>query len=253
MLLRLLSKIKYRGVAMVEYAVLLAFVCVVSAVFFDDGGIEKGIEGSINKVLAIFDQNTKEKYTNYSMIANHILSFNSGKFAEVDNEYGQRTNCTSNIPLGGPGTYRFTIDFAAMKEYLGQNGIDVTEQQVKDYVGGLSLGIWGVNEKGTLVENRFQKNTGADEGITVYTENNKDSTDPAKINRGGDSGGLWLGYHTTSNVDDKVNYYQLTTTKTDGNASVRYSVIHQSEEDATAKIDYDKALVNAGIKITKIQ
>lgn len=45
------KNIKQKGVSMVEYAVMLAFVAVVAGVFMDDGGLKGGIQGSVDKVL----------------------------------------------------------------------------------------------------------------------------------------------------------------------------------------------------------
>lgn len=61
MILRLLSKIKYRGVAMVEYAVLLAFVCVVAAFFEPSNGISGGVNNIIGNLIGVFDGNTTDK------------------------------------------------------------------------------------------------------------------------------------------------------------------------------------------------
>lgn len=49
-----MKKIKQKGVSMVEYAVLLAFVAVVAGVFMDDGGLKGGIQGSVDKVVRLF-------------------------------------------------------------------------------------------------------------------------------------------------------------------------------------------------------
>lgn len=59
------NKLLCRGVTMVEYAVLLAFISIVSAVFIDnnDSFLDKGIQNSINKVIAIFEREEKTTVT----------------------------------------------------------------------------------------------------------------------------------------------------------------------------------------------
>lgn len=50
----MLHRLKRRGVAMVEYAVLLALVCSVSVVFLDDGGLNNNIHHIIKKAVRPF-------------------------------------------------------------------------------------------------------------------------------------------------------------------------------------------------------
>ena len=44
-----------RGVAMVEYAVLLAFVCIVAAVYMSDGGLKGGIDNRISSTVSMIN------------------------------------------------------------------------------------------------------------------------------------------------------------------------------------------------------
>ena len=50
-----LSKLGKRGVAMTEYAILLAFVAAIGVAFISDGGLGKSIEGAVAKVVAMLD------------------------------------------------------------------------------------------------------------------------------------------------------------------------------------------------------
>lgn len=61
MLIRVLHRIKHRGVAMVEYAVLLAFIVSASAFFTPDNGISSRISSTIDKVFW-FSKSFEEKY-----------------------------------------------------------------------------------------------------------------------------------------------------------------------------------------------
>lgn len=49
-----------RGVAMVEYAVLLAFVCIVAAVYFGSSGnsLKSGIESRVSKTVSTIGTDT---------------------------------------------------------------------------------------------------------------------------------------------------------------------------------------------------
>ena len=47
-----------RGVAMVEYAILLAFVCIVAAVYMSDGGLKGGISSRIEKTVSVLNTDT---------------------------------------------------------------------------------------------------------------------------------------------------------------------------------------------------
>lgn len=51
---RLKKFLKQTGVAMTEYAVLLAFVAAVGASFTSDSGLSSGISGAMNKVVSVF-------------------------------------------------------------------------------------------------------------------------------------------------------------------------------------------------------
>lgn len=79
MLIRILHKIKYRGVAMVEYAVLLAFVATVGAVFLDDNGFYNGINSAVKNVTKYFlsfderfQNNTSQKFTEFGDILKEV-------------------------------------------------------------------------------------------------------------------------------------------------------------------------------------
>ena len=50
-----LRKLGKRGVAMTEYAILLAFVAAIGVAFISDGGLGKSIEGAVAKVVAMLD------------------------------------------------------------------------------------------------------------------------------------------------------------------------------------------------------
>ena len=51
---RLKKFLKQTGVAMTEYAVLLAFVAAVGASFTSDSGLSSGISGAVSKVVSVF-------------------------------------------------------------------------------------------------------------------------------------------------------------------------------------------------------
>ena len=51
---RLKKFLKQTGVAMTEYAVLLAFVAAVGAYFSSDSGLSSGISGAMNQVVSVF-------------------------------------------------------------------------------------------------------------------------------------------------------------------------------------------------------
>ena len=51
---RLKKYLKQTGVAMTEYAVLLAFVAAVGASFTSDSGLSSGISGAVSKVVSVF-------------------------------------------------------------------------------------------------------------------------------------------------------------------------------------------------------
>ena len=50
-----LRKLGKRGVAMTEYAILLAFVAAIGVAFISDGDLGKSIEGAVAKVVAMLD------------------------------------------------------------------------------------------------------------------------------------------------------------------------------------------------------
>ena len=51
---RLKKYLKQTGVAMTEYAVLLAFVAAVGASFTSDSGLSSSISGAVSKVVSVF-------------------------------------------------------------------------------------------------------------------------------------------------------------------------------------------------------
>lgn len=48
-------KLKQKGTMFVEYAILLAFVAIVAAVFLDDHGLDNSISGTVNKLVLKLD------------------------------------------------------------------------------------------------------------------------------------------------------------------------------------------------------
>ena len=49
----MLKKLKHKGVAMVEYAVLLAFVCSISGLYMSDTSLSASIDNTITKVVKL--------------------------------------------------------------------------------------------------------------------------------------------------------------------------------------------------------
>lgn len=55
MLMRILQRTKKRGIAMVEYALMLAFVCIVAVVFISDSSIPKSINNIVARAASLFN------------------------------------------------------------------------------------------------------------------------------------------------------------------------------------------------------
>lgn len=244
------KSLKSKGALFIEYALILAFVITVGVLFVSDGAMKNNIAG-------IFDQaadmmrlaNGEKKYTSYSVQIQTGWSCTSkGVFTDSTSDtWGKFTNRTNElIPLGGPGTYQFTINYENMKDYLAQEGISVTEQNIKDYFNSTNIGYFCLKADGTLSENHFQRYT-EDGGGTLTNTNINIKPDSTGWN--GNSGEIRL----SSYFSGKDKYYQIVTTEQDGNTSLRYNICHGSKTNAVKYQKYDEALINAGMTINKVE
>lgn len=250
----LLGKIKQKGVAMVEYAVLLAFVAVVAGVFMDGDGLKGGIQGSVDKVLAVFDLagEKESKYKDYNvnagygwLLKNGVLqnfAYNATDNSLTNGDKGWLPKVTSGAVMvglnDGEGTYKIEIDYQAMVDYLKNTGISVNETDLKDYftgksdAGQVNIGLFATKEDGSLASGTF-KSKG-----TVFG-------DP------GDSRERDMQY-LAGQTD--VKYYTFATTASDGKTSLGYNIINKdvaTAQDATYQA-YNKALINAGLTVSKM-
>lgn len=80
---RLKKYLKQTGVAMTEYAVLLAFVAAVGASFTSDSGLSSGISGAVSKVVSVFGY-----FGGYKEVAAgnqpHFTGTGSGKLTGIE-------------------------------------------------------------------------------------------------------------------------------------------------------------------------
>lgn len=60
--------LRKRGVAMVEYAVLLAFVTAIGGLFMDDSGLNSAISSTIEKVTKIIDMQSGASQNKYNVV-----------------------------------------------------------------------------------------------------------------------------------------------------------------------------------------
>lgn len=113
----LFKKINYRGVAMVEYAVLLSFICVVAGVYFSVNGIDYGIDQQVNKIVALLDGNNNPAKKEVNIMKDNINVYagectkgSSGIRDSAPWQMTFRTNEDGLYLLDPSSTYDFTID-----------------------------------------------------------------------------------------------------------------------------------------------
>lgn len=86
MVLQKLAKLLQRGVAMIEYGMLLAFICAVAAVFLDNGngGIGLGVDKQMDKVVRFLDGNPDEPL---KTAVNYVSAKDLESFRALNNSF----------------------------------------------------------------------------------------------------------------------------------------------------------------------
>lgn len=98
-----------KGVAMVEYAILLAFIVVVASTFLDDNGISNGINSAVAKVIKIFNNDADATVKN--LLANAEITKGVWNSGLVNNDKTTSIRAHSDIVSIEPGeTYVMTLD-----------------------------------------------------------------------------------------------------------------------------------------------
>lgn len=114
----MLNKIKYRGAAMVEYAIILAFVCIVGAVYMSNSnGIASAMDKEMKQIASLLDGNdspTKKKVNimkdNINVYSGQCTNGHTGMRNEAPGQMTFRANGDELYLLDANSTYDFTID-----------------------------------------------------------------------------------------------------------------------------------------------
>jgi len=249
----MLKKLKDKGALFIEYALILAFVIVAGMLFIssDSSSSIATIISKANSMLAgEANAGQSSKYGNYGIKPNNTWLIKNGVVAvydgsssginDADRQWLSRVTASDKIPLdGGEGTYKLYFDFQAMSDYLNDlEGVSVAADALKAYYSSganANIGIWGIkDEDNTLVSSVFRSS--------------KDGKDAGSFGTAGDSGRIstqWL-------ADGSVDYYTLNTTG-QGNVYLAYNLysMNSTAADSTSQA-YNRALVNAGLKVEKL-
>lgn len=186
---KFLKKVKIKGVSMVEYAVLLAFLVVVAVVFMDDGGLEKGILGSVNKILAVLDnkavkKNTLSSITFASKKGWRVQENDDGSLGLIYKDVKEPYCASGFLDLDGPGHYIIQFDYDKFAEALYATGNYKTMEEVEakvreyktDHIAKYGVGLFLVNGVGHSIDS---------DNLTLVSNDDFDgfhrmSVDPAK-------------------------------------------------------------------------
>lgn len=229
-------KIKDKGALFVEYALIFAFVIVAGIMFVGNRGFTDSINKifyNVEKILAVAsnkDNNLPAK--SYDVRLNTYWSSadlpNKGVFTErtLENfDWAKYVNSSDLIEVGTGAQYSIILDKTAMVDYLSTNGnTDANEENVDKYLNDIKVGFFSMNENKAPVEAKFVSDNG-----TV-------------LGKQSDSGSL--------SINQIKSGISLDASAEKDRVYVSYNIIHSQAANTSQYKDYDKALINAGIKIT---
>lgn len=230
------TKIKDKGALFVEYALVLAFVVFVGVSFIGD----KSMVGSINKIFdnvaevleLSLNNDGKIPAKSYDVKQNTYWSSadlsSKGVFTErnIKNyDWAKTVNSSDLIEVGIGANYSIVLDKTAMLDYLRANGnTDVNDADIDNYLNSVQFGLFSMNENKAPIDAYFVDENGTRFG----KKSDSNALSVSQINQ---------GVSLDASAEKEKVY-------------VAYNIIHSQASNTTKYIDYDKALINTGIKIT---
>lgn len=185
---QILKKYVHRGTLFIEYAVLLAFIIGIGAIFLSSNGITDSLTSIFNKAdktieLAVNNNKTEPKnILEGAIICKNILVGDPNKSYSIEDYKNRRSiqgegsdgHGSALISLEANSTYTITVDLAKLQEL----GFPLSSNS-KEYSTGLTiLGYAESNSKGLAVLDTGTKNLlQASTGSPVTFSNSRPSTE----------------------------------------------------------------------------
>lgn len=144
----MLKKLKHKGVAMVEYAVLLAFVCSISSLYLSDTSLSASIDNTITKVVKLLageDFAGEDYITSYK---NKLDDFFKGELSTANGKIGDDLwTLGKAIVSNKPNSVRYHLDKAGFSQDITVGIVNQPQKKYKSWLDTLSRNGDSVTDK----------------------------------------------------------------------------------------------------------